>query len=393
MNKNKNSSKKERKLATIKRITNLSPIKDADKIECATINGGWQVVVKMDEFSIGDLCLYIEIDAWIPHKIAPFLSKGKEPKEYMGVKGQRLRTVRLRGQISQGLIISLLNLADIVFDIDNNIDNLLYYYMDNYGVGYNNYVNNEIIDLMIKLPSQSPDFNWDNILKIKKYEPPLPTQLSGKIKGKFPDLLIKTDQERIQNLEGQINWDREYQITTKLDGSSMTLWNDEGIWRVCSRNLEIDMEDTNNSFVKTAINIINELTKTNTNTTNYLNLAFQGELMGEGIQKNRENIKGHKFFVFDIFDVKNQKYFSPIYSELLINQYTNNNCEYIDHVPILYKSVQLSYIGINSIESAIKFSEGESLNNPVREGVVFKSTKGNRHTFKSISNKFLLGEK
>ncbi|MFN6170260.1 MAG: RNA ligase (ATP), partial [Burkholderiales bacterium] len=71
--------------------------------EVATV-GGWRVVVKKGEFAVGDLAVYCEIDSWIPHDLAPFLSKGNEPKEYNGVKGERLRTIRLRGQLSQGLL-------------------------------------------------------------------------------------------------------------------------------------------------------------------------------------------------------------------------------------------------------------------------------------------------
>ena len=94
-----------RKLASVRVIKQLSPIEGADRIEVATVDG-WEVVVKKGEFKVGDSCVYFEIDSWVPHEVAPFLTKeGKEPAEYKGVKGQRLRTIKLRGQISQGLVI------------------------------------------------------------------------------------------------------------------------------------------------------------------------------------------------------------------------------------------------------------------------------------------------
>ena len=93
----------ERKLASIRRIADIQPIEGADAIVVATIDG-WKLVVKKDEFKVGDLALYIEIDSWVPHRLAPFLSKGQEPREYNGVKGERLRTIKLRGQVSQGLL-------------------------------------------------------------------------------------------------------------------------------------------------------------------------------------------------------------------------------------------------------------------------------------------------
>lgn len=67
-----------RKLATIRKIDNIRPIVDADAIEAAVV-GGWTVVVKKDEFKVGDLAVYLEIDSWVPHELAPFLSKGVEP--------------------------------------------------------------------------------------------------------------------------------------------------------------------------------------------------------------------------------------------------------------------------------------------------------------------------
>lgn len=93
-----------RKLASIRRIADIQPIRGADAIEVATVDG-WRVVVKKNEFKVGDLALYLEIDSWVPHELAPFLSKGQEPRVYNGVKGERLRTIRLRGQVSQGLLL------------------------------------------------------------------------------------------------------------------------------------------------------------------------------------------------------------------------------------------------------------------------------------------------
>jgi RNA ligase (TIGR02306 family) len=93
-------------MATIRVIDALNPIEGADAIECATI-GGWKVVVKKGEFAVGDRAVYCEIDSWIPTEIASFLSKGKEPRVYYGIQGERLRTVSLRKTVSQGLLLPL----------------------------------------------------------------------------------------------------------------------------------------------------------------------------------------------------------------------------------------------------------------------------------------------
>ena len=95
-----------RKLATIRTIDELRPIEGADAIECATV-GGWKVVAQKGLYKEGDLAVYFEIDSWIPTELAPFLSKGKEPREFEGIKGERLRTIKLRGQLSQGLLMPL----------------------------------------------------------------------------------------------------------------------------------------------------------------------------------------------------------------------------------------------------------------------------------------------
>ena len=94
-----------RKLACVKRIDDLLAIEGADKIEVAVV-GGWKVVVKKGDFKKGELAVYLEIDSWVPTEVAPFLTKaGNKPKEYNGVKGERLRTVKLKKQISQGLLL------------------------------------------------------------------------------------------------------------------------------------------------------------------------------------------------------------------------------------------------------------------------------------------------
>ena len=95
-----------RKLATIRQIDDIRAIDGADAIELAII-GGWQTVVKKDEFAPGQKVVFVEIDAWVPHSLAPFLSRGKEPREYKGIPGERLRSAKIRGQISQGIVLPL----------------------------------------------------------------------------------------------------------------------------------------------------------------------------------------------------------------------------------------------------------------------------------------------
>jgi RNA ligase (TIGR02306 family) len=152
-----------RKLATIRKIDALRPIPDADAIECAVV-GGWTAVVKKGEFQAGDVAIYCEIDSWIPHTLAPFLSKGKEPRVFDGIAGERLRTMKLRGQLSQGLLLNL----DAVIPQTNS------------------FVEGDDVS---------------ELLGIVKYEAPIPAQLAGEVNGMFPGCIQNTYQYRIQNLK------------------------------------------------------------------------------------------------------------------------------------------------------------------------------------------------
>ena len=86
-------------LASIQKVIKLTPIEGADKIETATILG-WEIVVKKDEYKVGELCSYIQIDTIVP-----------EMPEYEFLRSRkfRVRTIKLRSQISQGLIVPLPN--------------------------------------------------------------------------------------------------------------------------------------------------------------------------------------------------------------------------------------------------------------------------------------------
>lgn len=336
----------ERKLASIRRIHSIELIEGADLIELAKVDG-WQVVIKKGEFSVGELVVYCEVDSWIPEELAPFLFKGRE---FNGVKGERLRTIKLRGQLSQGLILPM----------------------------------------PISLMDACEGDDVTSTLGVQKWEKPLPAQLVGQAKGFFPNFLRKTDQERCQNLTREIqdsfsDGDR-FEVTVKLDGSSLTAYFNDGEVGVCSRNLELKLNDENssNTFIKTA---------TETGLLDALkaygkNIAVQGELMGEGVQGNREGLKQHQIFVFDIYDIDRREYLTPseragVFDELKNLGFTGEHC------PILHADIALPS---GNVADLLEFAEGSSLNHPIREGLVFKRMDG-QFSFKAISNKFLLKEK
>ena len=163
-----------RKLATIETISEVLPHNNADQLELAKVRG-WQVVIRKGEFKQGDFVVFCEIDSRIPHELAPFLSKGQEPRVYEGVPGERLRTVRLRGELSQGLVLP----------IPKDWQNALFVIPPESG-----YI--EIGGtVMFQLGADVTE-----LLGIQKWEPPISAQLAGQIGGNFPSFIRKTDQER-----------------------------------------------------------------------------------------------------------------------------------------------------------------------------------------------------
>ena len=363
-----------RKLARIAKVSSIKPI------ECAVVENGWEVVVKKGDFAPEDTAIYIEVDSWVPHELAPFLtSKGHEPREYNGVKGERLRTVRLRGQISQGLLLKLSDVPMHVYAVvDEKTDEPFY-------------IDEVLWDLGQDLTQE---------LGIQKYEPPIPAQLSGQVEGAFPSFIPKTDQERCQNLYTEIftdNYDEEYEVTTKLDGTSCTIYINDGKVGVCSRNWEVK-EDESNTLWKCArdqgiIDALEALHKAQNR-----NIAIQGEVIGEGIQGNQEGIKGQRMFVFDIYDITNHFYLNAYSRASILYQMRQLNPSLdLESVPLLEIGRVLVDRGINDVAGLLAYAEGPSLNPEVqREGVVFKSVRfdrktGNPFTFKAISNKWLLG--
>jgi RNA ligase (TIGR02306 family) len=214
------------------------------------------------------------------------------------------------------------------------------------------------------------------LLGVQKWEAPISAQLAGQAKGTFPTSLIpKTDQERIQNCfrDIQKKGDVTYEVTMKLDGSSMTIFRWEGELRVCSRNMEllINEENKDNSFVAMALKIGDKIPN---------GFAFQGELMGPGIQGNCEGFTEHKFFVFDIFDIAKHEYLSAYDRRL--------RCTYaeLEYVPI----ISAAALAPASVEAGLAIADGPSINHKIREGLVWKCNEDPSFSFKTISNKYLL---
>lgn len=339
----------ERKLATIRCIAEVKSIEGADRIVSYRVDGWW-VTDAIDKYIVGDFVVYLEPDSWVPHTLAPFLTKnGAEPRVFEGVEGQRLRTMKMKGVLSQGLLLPM-----------------------------------SVVDSLTNETTGEPLFLFEGYdltepLGILKYEAPIPAQLAGQVRGNFPSNIPKTDQQRIQNVR-DIDKLRthSWSVTEKLHGSSCTFYLDnEDVFHVCSRNLDLKETEGNSYWFAARKFDIEGTMRRNS----MQGMAIQGELIGEGINGNQYKV-GLEFYVFDIFNTNTQNYILPIQLEAA--------CERLGlkHVPILNREV---FIGGVSIAGLLEDAEGKSmLNGSEREGFVMKSNSVHDLSMKVISNKWLL---
>ena len=224
-------------------------------------------------------------------------------------------------------------------------------------------------------------------LGILKYTAPIPAQLAGEVKGMFPGYLPKTDQERIQNLKAELaEWQRlgyTFERTEKLDGTSMTAFMVDGVFSICSRNLELKPNPDNSMFKAAA----DQRIETKLRLTGR-NLALQGELIGNGIQSNKYKYTGQEFRIFDIYDIDAKAYMPRGDRAAFVAQHS------LKHVPVMASAFSL--VGL-TIDDLLKMAEGKSvmgdITGPEREGDVYKCLEDPSISFKVISNSFLLREK
>ena len=331
-----------RKLATIRVIEEVLSIEGADKIEKVRI-GGWMCVAKIGEFKAGDKCLYIEVDSLLPIK-EPFLfleNKGRKKTLIDGIEheGYRLKTLKLREQISQGLALPLSSFPGISENVGDDVS----------------------------------DF-----IGVLKYEPPVPACLSGDVEGSFPGFLVKSDEERIQNIFNDMApyYNSRLYVSEKLDGSSMSVYKYQGEFGVCSRNLRLKENETN-SFWRLAhkYDLKNKLPE---------GWSLQAEAIGEGIQGNPLKQTGQDCYVFYVIEIATQKYLQWPDMVKFVTDLGMKTVPLVDDNFI---------IGSRTCEDLLAMADRKSVLNPneILEGLVFRlydSTE--KITFKTLSNKYLL---
>lgn len=341
-----------RTLASVQTVNTVEAIPNADAIEKIRVLGWW-VVVKKGEFAPGDKIVYCEIDSLLPERAEFEFLRASSFKPATGElpAGFRIKTVKLRGQVSQGICFPL-------------------------GV----------------LPEGAPtDEGADvtDLLGVRKWEAPIPASLAGRVKGGFPGFLPKTDETRVQVLEPVLarHRGREFFVTEKLDGTSFTAFWREGAFGVCSRNLQLDTADDTSSLVRLAKALDLETKLRAFAARHGYDVAIQGEVIGPGVQGNKYALASLELRAFNVFDVSASRYLSRAemlraVSELGITPVPDLGTLVLDH----------------SVDALVALSEGTSVLNPKaqREGVVLRPLVEvddeylGRLSFKAINPKFLL---
>lgn len=357
-----------RKLASIQKIVELRPIEKADAIEVAQVLG-WECVVKKSEkFKVGDLVVYIEIDSIVPDK----------PEfEFLRDRKFRIKTIKLRGQVSQGLVLPLDILPDGDYQEDDDVTEV---------IGVKKYdpqadVENKLMEQRLSVSNNRINKFFARYAWYRKifFKPQ---------KGGFPKFIKKTDEDRIQLFPNicEREKDTNFIVTEKLDGQSGTyflikntkrfIFGKKYIFGVCSRNIHLT-KPNNSSYWTIAKQYNIEKVLNNIIGKNQF-VVLQGEILGTGIQKNKYNVDGYDFYAFNL--IYPDKAFNTIEMKDVLDK------QNIKTVPILDANFKIK----ESIKDMVEYAKGKStLLNVLREGVVIRGINKNI-SFKVINPDFLL---
>jgi hypothetical protein len=369
-----------RNLASIQVIKSLSPIPGADKIEKAEVLG-WELVVKKSEFNVGDKVIYVEIDSVLP-ELSPF--------EFMRSRKFRVKTIKLKSQISQGIAFPL----SVLTEVDPSFD------ITKLKIG-------DDVTEALKITKHDPEAELDTpepeaVKKtwLQKKWSYWKWKLFGFKPSKAPNgfptsLCPKTDETRVQNMGSALekHVGERLQFSEKVEGQSVSyIYRNDGNWLArllgqqgsflaCSRNCIVynsrKSGDTSHRIMKVALkyDIQNKMKRL------ARNLAIQGELIGPGVQSNIYKLDDHDIRVFLIWDIDKQQYLPYAEMVALLEQLE------LPMVP---------FLGFEEVKPDIKYyvelSKGKSKLNPsvLREGIVCRSTTNGSFSFKSINPNYLL---
>lgn len=368
---------RERKLASIQRITNLSPIEGADKLEVATILGWHVVVPKSENYKAGELVVYCEVDSLLPLKPEfAFLEKGSKPKKIFvdgkEVYGHRIKTIKLRGQVSQGIVFRVTDVLPTKFIVDNGT----------FGTQIDEKGQLEALTV-----SLNEGLDVTEAMGVYKYEMPLPSDLAGKARGGWPGFMPKTDEPRLQSHPGIL---KKYAATVfyateKIDGSSVTLFIKNGEMHCAGRTIDW-LDDGKNAIWRVAKELDIEAKMRAAGVDD--RIALQGEIFGPGIQGNPLKQSKATIRFYNAYDFAMNRYLDYKYFTELMNKMG------LDTVPVISENFILK----DTVDEMVAYASRNSVINPnvKLEGLVFRPLNEYRDadigrlSFKVISPEYLL---
>lgn len=311
-----------RKLASVQYVHDVWPIEGADKIECIGVLG-WRCVAKKGEFRVGDLCVYFEIDSFLPvdERFEFLRSSCYRESDFMGC-GFRLKTQKFRGQVSQGLALPLFILGEGEWHIGDNVTELL---------------------------------------GVRKWEVEERATSSGTIVAALPDGVPKTEETRIQAEPGLLEEFEgvPYYITTKMDGTSVSVFRIGGRFGVCGHNYEYADDGKCSAWEWMKSHQIEQRLAG----AGLDNVALQGEFCAAGIQGNPLKLQYPEWYVFTVVDVAARR--------RLGMQDTQKLCDELglSMVPIEEQGDSLPY---GTVEELLERARGHYSSGSVKEGIVVR---------------------
>lgn len=369
-----------RNLASIQEIVNISPIEKADSIVKATILG-WEVVVKKDEFKVGDKCLYIEIDSIVPKEDPRF--------SFLESRKYRVHTIKLRGQISQGLCLPIKDFPELKdYKIGEDVSEVLKIkkYDPEAQIERNSVSSKKPDSRLVKFFMK---FSW--FRKLRRL-------LEDNTRGFPSDIISKSDEERIQTMPALLkkHAGETVSYTEKLDGQSYTAvlrkkklyfpFFPRYEFIIASRNLKVPVDGNSNYADITRRYFVQEKLKSLLKRMDDVKaVAIQGEICGPGIQQNKYKFKENHLFLFKV------KYIMNDGTEKILSQ---------DSVDIFAGNTgfeAVPYLGTfklpDNVEALVKLAGSEKSRKAdvQREGIVIRQDKWNyEYSFKVINPEFLL---
>lgn len=371
-----------RKLASIQRINSLSPIDGADKIEKATVLGWELVVAKKDNFKAGDLCVYCEIDSILPDK----------PEfEFLRERKFRIKTIKLKGQVSQGIAFPLDILPSKLYakgigwcvDVGDDVTDL---------IGVKKY--DPQAELEKKEADRLASIDKSRMGKFLKRYAWYRRLIFKPTKKPFPAFIRKTDEDRIQLFPDYYEkWGHlTFDVTEKVDGQSATyfvipnpkagLFRKKWLFGVCSRNFQL-LKPDKSSYWTLAKELDLERKMIDWCKNHKWGLIIQGEAVGPGIQGNKYNFDKYKLFVFNVatYDKGKTVYCDALHQWNVCATLSLNTVHYITN----------SFKLLPTMAEMVEYSKGNSTHNSkvLREGVVIRNYLRDV-SFKVVNPDFLL---